>query len=512
MLRHRWKILIGIVLVFVVWTGIQVTTIGNGPKKEVEAYKKSLVAKGEKLEISEFLPPPIPPGQNGADALNQAFRLLTPEDYDDSNSIPAMLMIAPAKAIVCFEQPDVCEYYFTNSWADELAVVADDCPMTELLRRVTDYQAIDFYLDYSNNIEKQLQIIETLLCSTRRLSTEAMCDLNRGNASSAVTNICAILTLVNGEQDERLTSLQFVRMDQSETAAQISWELMQSSNANDSDLALLQTKWERLRFIRPMENAILMERAIDESDITKMQKSDEYFNQRTGWTARDVDWSDGWREGFDDLFCNTRVVCAKSMYHASWIYWDELHLLQDDQITLQTIRVIETNQSFNPSYSNMMNQLDSQAADKPRDWLASIDHEDYKLVSGASEWSGAVALTMNVEAMRSIVVTAIALKRYRLKHGKYPSTLSDLVPQFVSSVPQDPVDGKPLRYRLMPDGNYLLYSIGENGKDDGGDGSFGKTTGRDYPSNWTNRRALDWVWPQPATPAEIQYFYAHPPH
>ena len=51
----------GIALVFVLLTWIEVTTIGNGPKKQVEAYKKSLIAKGEKLDISELLPTPVPP-------------------------------------------------------------------------------------------------------------------------------------------------------------------------------------------------------------------------------------------------------------------------------------------------------------------------------------------------------------------------------------------------------------------------------------------------------------------
>ena len=33
------------------------------------------------------------------------------------------------------------------------------------------------------------------------------------------------------------------------------------------------------------------------------------------------------------------------------------------------------------------------------------------------------------------------------------------------------MDGQPLRYRRNADGTFLLYSIGENGKDDGGNPS-----------------------------------------
>ena len=62
---------------------------------------------------------------------------------------------------------------------------------------------------------------------------------------------------------------------------------------------------------------------------------------------------------------------------------------------------------------------------------------------------------------------AIALERYRRKYGQYPPALSYLVPEFLDAVPQDWIDGKPLRYKLEG-GRFVLYSIGWNAKDDGG--------------------------------------------
>jgi hypothetical protein len=98
------------------------------------------------------------------------------------------------------------------------------------------------------------------------------------------------------------------------------------------------------------------------------------------------------------------------------------------------------------------------------------------------------------------------LKRYQLKHGNYPADLISLVPEFIPAVPLDPVDGQPLRYRLNADGTFLLYSVGENGKDDGGNPALEKgVTSASF--NWQNIHALDWVWPQPATAEEIQKYY-----
>ena len=50
------------------------------------------------------------------------------------------------------------------------------------------------------------------------------------------------------------------------------------------------------------------------------------------------------------------------------------------------------------------------------------------------------------------------------------------MPEFVPKVPLDPVDGQPLRYRRNADGTFLLYSVGENGKDDGGNPALNKVS------------------------------------
>src|SRR5262249_26572491 len=63
---------------------------------------------------------------------------------------------------------------------------------------------------------------------------------------------------------------------------------------------------------------------------------------------------------------------------------------------------------------------------------------------------------------------ACAIERFRLANGVYPRSLDLLVPQFIGSVPNDVMDGKPLRYQLDPAGGYILYSIGWNRADDGG--------------------------------------------
>jgi hypothetical protein len=83
---------------------------------------------------------------------------------------------------------------------------------------------------------------------------------------------------------------------------------------------------------------------------------------------------------------------------------------------------------------------------------------------------------------------ACALERYRMVHDNYPETLDGLTPQFIETVPHDLIGGQPLHYRRTPDGKFLLYSVGWNETDDGG---------QKPPHNLysvTDYTKGDWVW------------------
>jgi len=75
----------------------------------------------------------------------------------------------------------------------------------------------------------------------------------------------------------------------------------------------------------------------------------------------------------------------------------------------------------------------------------------------------------------------------------------------LQKTPIDFMDGKPLRYRRREDGTFLLYSVGEDGQDDGGDGSP-RPTDTSTRRQWYRMR--DAVWPAPATPEEVRKYEA----
>lgn len=66
-----------------------------------------------------------------------------------------------------------------------------------------------------------------------------------------------------------------------------------------------------------------------------------------------------------------------------------------------------------------------------------------------------------------LVRVGFALATYKAETGGYPKELDALVPKYLDALPLDRMNDQPLRYVVRENG-FLLYSVGANGRDDGG--------------------------------------------
>lgn len=81
----------------------------------------------------------------------------------------------------------------------------------------------------------------------------------------------------------------------------------------------------------------------------------------------------------------------------------------------------------------------------------------------------AIELNFRLRAHRRMAATALAIRLYEIDHGHRPTTLNELVPKYLASIPRDSfaAGGKPIGY--LPNAEPpLLYCIGADGVDDGG--------------------------------------------
>ena len=85
-----------------------------------------------------------------------------------------------------------------------------------------------------------------------------------------------------------------------------------------------------------------------------------------------------------------------------------------------------------------------------------------------------------VEQLHRNLHLAFALAAYQRDQGRYPAKLDGLAPKYLASIPEDLFSGKALIYRPEEKG-YLLYSVGVNGRDEGGRSYGDEPAGDDLP-------------------------------
>ncbi|MEQ1853431.1 MAG: hypothetical protein ABMA01_17780 [Chthoniobacteraceae bacterium] len=93
-------------------------------------------------------------------------------------------------------------------------------------------------------------------------------------------------------------------------------------------------------------------------------------------------------------------------------------------------------------------------------------------------------------------IIACALERHRIANGSYPDSLDAVRLADGKPLPPDPMDGKPMRYRKTTDGRYALWSVGFDGKDDGGKRVIDEKKGESTRLS-DEKYVGDWVWDFP---------------
>lgn len=126
------------------------------------------------------------------------------------------------------------------------------------------------------------------------------------------------------------------------------------------------------------------------------------------------------------------------------------------------------------AFETKLEELQRHAASKKTMALALVSKQT------RSEWVSSVLANLMMGALpavstaqdRAIVKTdqlrlTYAISAYQRHHKRYPDSLDALTPNFIKTLPADRFASGPFRYRRTENG-FVLYSVGDNGRDDGG--------------------------------------------
>jgi hypothetical protein len=474
----------------------------------LKARLAELTQKGEKLKVADLEPLHPAPAENAVAALLSLTNRL---ELAASNAVlsvmpPLNRYTSPGKLVMASMLAEWSENKVTNSWKDVEFGLTQDPGLLEAIHQGSLRPGWDDGFSYHNGFLNfpALPIVHWKRIA-QLLDAATLSALHDGRTDVALDRMEDSLRLVRRQTASRLIISELVRDACATIAWQASWELVVSGRCNESQLARLQSAWENLDFVHPMEIAIEMERAMTLDHFRLLLASHEAVYKLAGERETAAESGFGTQPPFAGS-CMQRIYLR--LWEFSWSSQDELHAINRWQDIIDfSRRASETSWG---GVSKQAAELDAtvdapfvmdsgttEVTPKTRFY----DRLRYLVSSDTMIGSNTVKRALEIEAMRRLMVTAIALERYRLERGKYPVELRELVLDLIKAVPVDPMDGKPLHYKLSPEGKPMPYSVGEDGQDDGGDCS---------PANAANHLSKIWdgkdaVWPTPAPQNEAKH-------
>jgi hypothetical protein len=476
-----------------------------------EKYKQEWEAKGEKFDFASFIPPPVPDEQNfaltpivvgsygrfldqnghrlkseNANVVNRLEISIYPDFQSDNaptNGDWERGQITDLKAWQAYYRtplPPVSDKYRAiNQFeiaplpqlpAEDvlLAMRKFDSTIDEL-RLAGKLSCSRFPLNYDTN--QVLNIIQCHLHALRNcadvLKMRAVAELDLGQSEKTLADVKLMLRLQDSIRNEPFMISQLVRARLLTITLQPVAEGLVKNKWSDSELLEIGRELERLDLLTDIQFASRGERA---SMLATMDyfRHERNYREYAGYPVNMFQWNYG-------------TVLGAVGFHlipSGWFYREELGIAKTNQ--QGAIQMVDaTNHLAFPE-----NEADPYlASDTVRPWKLFLA-EALSFAPGHDE-----RRIVYVQESLDMARVACALERWRLVFGEYPETLNALAPRFIKTIPHDIIGGQPLHYHPVDNGRFVLYSVGWNQKDEGGERM---KMVNDYELDLGKG---DWVWP-----------------
>jgi hypothetical protein len=474
-------------------------------KRAWQKYKHQLEAQGEKLDWKDYLPPPVPDAQNFAmtpflaplfdfnprprpagqslwrdtngysriSALQEAVGALEQTTADHNQTRTAQRMIdlpgwAAALAGKTNKGPAMAAASLTRAGAaaEVLRGLERFNPIVDELRSASQRPFARFNIRYDDDSVPAILLphLSCLKQATVLFQVRASAELALGRTDQAWADTKMALYLADTLKDEPFLISKIVQLALVQLALRPIWEGLAEHRWSDAQLLEIEQRLGKLDLLA--DAALRGERA------ASIRTIDQLRDQR----IMDVEDS------------SKRLPGAVSFLFGGFFYQNELSVVRMYQQYFVPV-VDAGNQRIYPSRAVTNGAALARAVAGgfrpynlfPRMLLPEMTEAATKFAFGQTRVNEAIV--------------ACALEQYRLAEGQFPESLEPLTPRFLAKLPHDIITGAPLIYRRTPDGQFILYSVGWNEKDDGG--TVALTHAKEPSSDLTDG---DWVW-QYSSPA-----------
>ena len=369
---------------------------------------------------------------------------------------------------------------------DVLLALSKYNPAIEELRQASllPYARFPLYSNADHPFDTLLPHLAALKACAQVLELRTIAELQNGQSEKALADVKLSLRLADAIRTEPFLISHLVRIAILQITLQPVYEGLAEHKWSDAQLVDLDAELAKLDFLSDFKLALRGERSCAVTAVEFIRHRNlRHFNE-----IFDMSGNGG----------RPQMSVGAILYYLcpnGWFYQNELRVSRF-LVKWDLPLVNEAEQTVSPASLH--------AADRALDMeFRHRTPENYLEAWLLPSLGGAAKKFAYAQASVDLARTAIALERYRLAHGEYPESLAALAPQFIAQVPHDVIGGsplpgsgaasQPLKYRRTGDGQFVLYSVGWNEKDDGGVVIFTKGSTPDV-----DRDQGDWVWRYPA--------------
>lgn len=431
-------------------------------------FQQELRQKGGSLDVTPFLPQPVPDAENFA--RTPVFLALRGKARTNSNVRPVLDQLQGALVINNLYSPPA-----GTDWLQQ-----QPAPLTNYVRWMNPKARLGGSSNRAEVGAAILQGLEPHAGWLRELSAAA-----RLPALQFTTDRSPAALLVAGEETallERLHLLLQVRAcaalaagRTNDAAADLLTGLRLARLARQlpDARASIRVQIFLARSLQPLWEGLAAQQWTGEQ-LAAFQRELSTFNLLADHTSAvrriTLFYIASWRDSGDSARALPRpggprstVIREASLQPGAWQYYNCIQIHEAGERAIANVDVAGGRVRENGSWADTSGlPLDSDMV--------------YFLQQGAW-WGAKPAMVSFAQTSLNQAVVACALERHRLARGRYPETIEELVPAFLDRIPADTQRGRPLLYQFLSPERFILRGVGQNGTDD-------------RPSSTSD----DWLW------------------
>jgi hypothetical protein len=406
----------------------------------LQAELEAIRAEGLPLTLAEvdkwYATPPA--DENAATVLQEAFDLYAKPALGTRRSGGRRVDERSLLPVVgSAELPPGSEPLPDNTKASIAEFLSQNEAALKLLHKGASMPACRYPIDLTQGFHVHLPHLNKLRECAKLLLLEMLLRAENGQSEPAAESACSCFNLAGSLTNEPVLISQLVRFNCQMTGAKNLGRILTRVTLTDEQLARLESALTQAENMEGLTRAYVNNRCIvlHGYDLERKEISAPVRLWPTLKELRELTWGDAYY--FHACRVDARRRATSGLF--------ELEVLTS--IELRTACIRASQRPF-PEQISLAKQIESQE----------MSSTTFLMMPAATR---AMLKQASCLALLRAARSALAIERYRLVNARLPDTLP-------VSAPLDPFTGQPLRYKKLAKG-YVVYSVGEDGEDDGGD-------------------------------------------